>query len=68
MGGVGGGREREGKILSLTYVADRLVIYFVGSLNIFEGNVKLTLGMMWTLIQKYQLRMKGKVCDWKLKL
>lgn len=67
-GGGGGGREREGKILSLTYVADRLVIYFVGSLNIFEGNVKLTLGMIWTLIQKYQLRMKGKVCDWKLKL
>ena len=30
--------------------------------------MKLTLGMIWTLIQKYQLRMKGKAAEfspWK---
>lgn len=43
-----------------TSIATYTVVILTGSLNIFEGNVKLTLGMIWTLIKKYQLRMKGK--------
>lgn len=33
---------------------------YPGSQNVFEGNLKLILGLIWTLIQKYQLRMRGK--------
>ncbi len=29
-------------------------------MNVYEGNVKLTLGLLWTLIQKYQLRIRGR--------
>lgn len=35
----------------------------VGSHNIYKGDIKLILGLIWTLIQKYQLRMGGKCND-----
>ena len=31
-----------------------------GSHNIFDGDRKLILGLVWTLIQKYQLRILGE--------
>ena len=31
-----------------------------GSHNIFNGDLKLILGLIWTLVQKYQLRMIGE--------
>ena len=33
---------------------------FAGSHNIFEGNLGLIMGLVWTLIQKYQIRMTSK--------
>lgn len=35
-----------------------------GSHNIFNGDLKLILGLIWTLVQKYQLRMIGKLKSW----
>ena len=37
-----------------------LYMHSAGSHNIFNGDKKLILGLIWTLIQKYQLRMGGK--------
>ena len=34
---------------------------FTGSHNIFEGNLGLIMGLVWTLIQKYQIRMTSKL-------
>ena len=36
------------------------VSLFSGGMNIYRGDITLTLGMIWMLIQKYQMRMKGK--------
>ena len=33
----------------------------LGSHDIFQGNVKLISGVIWTLIQKYQIRMTSKL-------
>ena len=33
---------------------------YIGSHNIHNGDIKLVLGLIWTLIKKYQLRMEGK--------
>lgn len=33
---------------------------YTGSHNIFNGEMKLILGLIWTLIQKYQLRILGE--------
>ena len=30
-----------------------------GSHNVFQGNNKLILGLVWTLIQKYQIKVRG---------
>ena len=35
--------------------------FLTGSQNVYQGDLKLILGLVWTLIQKYQLRMKGKI-------
>ena len=29
-------------------------------MNIYQGDTTLTLGMIWTLIQKYQMRIQGQ--------
>ena len=38
-----------------------LIFLFVyaGSHNVYEGDLNRILGLIWTLIQKYQLRMEG---------
>lgn len=40
-----------------------------GSHNIYHGNMNLIMGLIWTLIQKYQIRMTSKLVylTWQLK-
>ncbi|CAI8056215.1 Filamin-C [Geodia barretti] len=44
--------------LALRFIADEgIKLIGIGSHNIFEGNLGLIMGLVWTLIQKYQIRM-----------
>lgn len=36
-------------------------LFPIGGLNIYQGDPTLTLGMIWMLIQKYQIRMHGEI-------
>ena len=38
-------------------------IFYTGGINIYQGNMTLTLGMIWMLIQKYQIRIHGKCVE-----
>ena len=38
-----------------------IILVHVGSHNISQGDRKRILGLMWSLIQKYQLRMRGEI-------
>lgn len=39
---------------------------FAGSQDIVEGNTKLILGLMWSIVQRYQIALKTKIPPKKL--
>ena len=41
-----------------THFLDRVC---AGSHNVYKGDINLILGLIWTLIQKYQLQMEGEI-------